>query len=437
MEKAHKKIVRSWIMYDWANSAFATTIMAAVLPVFFSEVACAGVDKNIASSYFAFSITIAMLIIAVAAPILGAIGDHSGAKKRFLLFFVILGILGTASLTGVSKGMWVFASLCYIIGRVGFAGANTFYDSLLPHVAGSDNIDNVSAKGYAYGYLGGGILLAINLLMIMKPGFFGIPNAEWGSRLSFLTVAFWWAVFSIPLFRNVPEPPVYLYKKESIDPIKAGYQRLRKTFKEIRRFKELVKFLIAFWLYNDGVGTIIAMAVMFGKEIGIGSSHLIGSILLVQFLGLPFTLIFGKLPLKLGTKRSILLALCLYAVVTILGYFMTKPMHFWLLAILVSMVQGGTQALSRSMYGSMSPISKSAEFFGFYNMSSKFAGLVGPALFGVVSRITGTSRLSILAIIIFFIVGGLILTTVDHQKGIEAARLAEEEEKAGEGLEAI
>jgi UMF1 family MFS transporter len=268
----------------------------------------------------------------------------------------------------------------------------------------------------------------------MKPGFFGIPNAEWGSRLSFLTVAFWWAIFSIPLFRNVPEPHVFLLNKESIHPVKAGYQRLMKTFKEIRRFKELVKLLIAFWLYNDGVGTIIAMAVMFGKEIGIGSSHLIGSILLVQFLGLPFTLIFGKLPLKLGTKRSILLALCIYALVTILGYFMSKPIHFWILAILVSMVQGGTQALSRSMYGSMSPISKSAEFFGFYNMSSKFAGLVGPALFGVVSRITGTSRLSILAIIIFFIIGGLILTTVDHQKGIEAARLAEEEEKAGEDI---
>jgi UMF1 family MFS transporter len=427
MEKDHKKIVRSWIMYDWANSAFATTIMAAVLPIFYSSVACVNLDKTTATSYWGYSQTIAMLLIAVSAPLLGAISDHSGNKKRFLGLFVIFGVMGTGLLTGISQGMWLLASLFYIVGRVGFAGANTFYDSLLPHVAGPGEIDNISAKGYAYGYLGGGILLAVNLLMIMKPGLLGIPNAEWGSRLSFLTVAVWWAVFSIPIFRNVPEPITVVTRDESRAPLAAGYQRLVKTFKEIRRFKELVKFLIAFWLYNDGVGTIITMAVIFGAEIGIGRNHLIGSILLVQFLGLPFTLLFGKLPQKLGTKRSILLALGVYSFITVLGYFMTKPLHFWMLAILVSMVQGGTQALSRSMYGSMSPLSKSAEFFGFYNMSSKFAGIAGPFLFALVGQLTGTSRLSILAIISFFIIGGLILFTVDHQKGIETAQLAEKE----------
>jgi UMF1 family MFS transporter len=307
-------------------------------------------------------------------------------------------------------------------------GANIFYDSLLPHVARPDEIDRVSADGYAYGYLGGGILLAINVSMILKPNFFGIPDAEWASRISFLSVAIWWAFFSIPIFKNVSEPYAITSKDESPNAILAGYQRLKETFRDIRRFRELVKFLIAFWLYNDGIGTIIIMAVIFGAEVGIGRTHLIGAILMVQFLGVPFTFLFGRLPKRIGAKTSILLALGVYTIIAFLGYFMTKPLHFWLLAFLVSMVQGGTQALSRSMYGSMSPPSKSGEFFGFYNVSSKFAGIVGPLLFGIVGQLTGTSRISILAIVIFFFVGGLILATVDHSQGIKAA-LSEEEKR--------
>ena len=258
---------------------------------------------------------------------------------------------------------------------------------------------------------------------------FGIPDAAWASRISFLTVAVWWAAFSIPILRNVSEPRAVVSRDESTRPFVAGYQRLQRTSRDIRRFRELATFLVAFWLYNDGVGTIIIMAVIFGAEIGIGTTHLIGAILMVQFLGIPFTLLFGRLPTRLGTKNSILCALGIYVIVTILGYFMHKPLHFWLLAFLVSMVQGGTQALSRSMYGSMSPPSKSAEFFGFYNVSSKFAGIIGPALFGVVGQVTGTSRLSIIAIVIFFVAGGLILAFVDQAKGIEAAMSEEREER--------
>lgn len=433
MDKDRKKIIRSWQLYDWANSAFATTVMAAVLPEFYSSVAAAGLSKTAATAYWGYSNSIAMLLIAVLAPILGAIADHAGSKKKFMGGFACLGILATAFLVGVGEGMWLYASLLYIMGRIGFAGANIFYDSLLPHIAEPDEIDRVSAGGYAYGYLGGGILLTINLVMILKPELFGIPGAEWGSRLAFLSVALWWAVFSIPLFKNVSEPPTVILKQESENPLRAAYQRLKKTVSEIKRFRELAKFLIGFWLYNDGVGTIIIMAVIFGNEIGIGRTHLIGAILLVQFLGIPFTLLFGRLPKYLSTKRSILLALGVYTFITILGYFMQKPIHFWLLAILVATVQGGTQALSRSMFGSMSPKSKSAEFFGFYNVSSKFAGILGPLLFGIVAQLTGTSRLSILAIIVFFISGGIILSTVDHAKGIEAAELEEAEIKAGQG----
>ena len=420
-------------MYDWANSAFATTIMAAVLPEFFSSVAGSNLNKTTATSYWGYSNTIAMLLIAVTAPILGAIGDHSGAKKRFLGGFAFIGILATALLIGIGSGMWFYASVLYIFGRVGFGGANIFYDSLLPHVAGPDEIDKVSADGYAYGYLGGGLLLAFNLLMILKPAFFGIPNAEWASRISFLTVAMWWAVFSVPIFKNVSEPPAIITRDESPNPLSAGYQRLRRTFRDVRRFKELIKFLAAFWLYNDGIGTIIIMAVIFGAEVGIGRFHLIGAILMVQFLGVPFTVLFGRLPKRLGTKNSILFALGIYAIIAILGYFMQKPVHFWLLAFLVSMVQGGTQALSRSMYGSMAPLSKSAEFFGFYNVSSKFAGIIGPALFGIVGQLTGSSRLSIISIIIFFLAGALVLATVDHEKGMKVAISGDKKEDVREG----
>jgi UMF1 family MFS transporter len=292
---------------------------------------------------------------------------------------------------------------------------------LLPHVARQGEIDRVSAEGYAYGYLGGGILLAINLLMILKPAFFRIPDAEWASRISFLTVAIWWAVFSIPIFRDVSEPPAVIPRDEGYNALLAGYQRLRRTFRDVRRFRELIRFLVAFWLYNDGIGTIIIMAVIFGAEVGIGRFHLIGAILMVQFLGVPFTLLFGRLPERLGTKNPILLALGIYTIIAMLGYFMQRPAHFWLLAVLVSMVQGGTQALSRSMYGSMAPPLKSAEFFGFYNVSSKFAGIIGPTLFAVVGQLTGSSRLSIVSIIVFFLAGGIVLKKVDHKEGIKAA----------------
>ena len=424
-----KTVIRSWQMYDWANSAFATTIMSAVLPEFYSSVAGATLDKTTATGYWSLSNTIAMLLIAVSAPILGAIGDHYGVKKKFLGAFAGIGILATALLIGIGNGMWFYASFLYILGRIGFAGSMIFYDSLLPHVAKPGEIDRVSAGGYAYGYVGGGILLTINVLMILKPALFGIPNAEWGSRISFLTVAVWWAVFSIPIFKNVSEPQPFVSKDESPHPLAAGYKRLKRTFKDIRRLKELTKFLGAFWLYNDGVGTIIIMAVIFGAEIGIGRSHLIGAILMVQFLGVPFTLLFGRLPEKFGTKRSILFALCIYTIIALLGYFMTRPLHFWILGALVAMVQGGTQALSRSMYGSMSPSSKSAEFFGFYNVSSKFAGILGPAIFMLVGRLTGTSRVSILAIVFFFLIGALVLITVDHSKGIETAIDEDEKER--------
>ncbi len=427
---SNRKVIFSWCMYDWANSAFATTIMAAVLPTFYSKVAGAHLQPNIASAYWGYTVSIAMITGAILAPILGAIADHTGARKRFMGAFALFGSIATALLILVSTGDWMLASFFYILGNISFTSSIIFNDSLLPHIAG-DRIDTVSTQGYALGYLGGGILLAINLAMIMKPEFFGIANAEWGSRISFLTVGVWWAMFTIPVMLNVPEPPVTIVKGEYRNSVAAGFQRLAKTFAEIRSFKETFKMLIAFWLYNDGIGTIIVMATVFGSEIGIAQTDLIGAILAVQFLGIPFTLLFGRIAHRFSPKTGILISLTVYAVIAVGGYFIKTALHFWILAILVSMVQGGSQALSRSLYGSMIPKSKTAEFFGFYDVSSKVSGILGPFVFALVAQFTGTSRLSIVSIVFFFICGGLMLLTVNHKKGMEMAAAMEKKIQSG------
>jgi len=424
-EKLHRQIVNSWCMYDWANSAFATTIMAAVLPPFYNTVAGANLGGNRATVYWGYTSSIAMLIIAVAAPILGAIADYSGTKKRFLGIFVSLGILATAFLYAVSTGDWLMASVLYIIGNVGFAGADVFYNSLLPHVARPDEIDQVSTKGYALGYLGGGLLLALNLAWIMFPETFGLPNAEIATRLTFVSVAVWWTIFSIPLFRRVPEPPKIAVEGPRINPVTGGLRQLGQTFREISRYREVLKFLVAFWLYNDGIGTIIKMATIYGSEIGIGQTDLIGALLLTQFIGIPCSLAFGKLAKRLGAKSSILLALGVYTLISILGYFMASAWHFYVLAVMVGLVQGGSQALSRSLFGTIIPKTKTAEFFGFYNISSKFAGIVGPFVFAVVGQLTGSSRLSIISLVFFFVAGGLMLTRVDEKGAQRVARSVE------------
>jgi UMF1 family MFS transporter len=408
-------------MYDWANSAFATTIMAAVLPVYYSKVAGSSLAPHVASSYWGYTNTAAMLSIALMAPILGAIADFKGAKLKFLSSFLAFGVLFTGLLFFIGQGDWLLASVFYMLGRIGFSGANVFYDSLLPHIAEKDEIDRVSAIGYAFGYLGGGLLLSANILMIMEPGWFGLADTEAGTRLSFITVAVWWAFFSLPLFRNISEPVSGAQNDKYRNPIQAGFQRLKVTLKEIKQYREIFRFLIAFWFYNDGIGTIIIMAVIFGTEVGIQQEHLIAAILVVQFVGIPFTLLFGKLAEKISSKTAIYVGLSVYTLLAIGGYFMATALHFWILALVVAMVQGGTQALSRSVFGAMTPRQKSAEFFGFFDVSQKFSGILGPALFGFVAQLTGSSRMSIAALIVFFIGGIMILRTVDIERGINAA----------------
>jgi UMF1 family MFS transporter len=411
------RMITGWVLYDWANSAFATTIMAAILPAFYSQVAAANLAPSLASSYWGYTNTTAMLSIALLAPIMGAIADYKAAKKRFLAFFAVIGMLTTACLVTVGSGMWLVASIYYILGRIGFAGANIFYDALLPHVAPPGRMDHVSTLGYAVGYCGGGLLLAVNLAMISFPHGFGIANAEWGARYAFLSVAIWWALFSLPLFVWVPEPAAPPMSGSRINAVVAGLRRLQETGRHLRHYRQAMRFLLAFWLYNDGIGTIIVMAVIFGIEIGIGQNDLIAAILVVQFIGIPCSLGFGPLAKRLGAKRAIYLGLAVYVGIALGGYFLRTAGHFWLLAIAVASVQGGTQALSRSLYGRLIPLEKSAEFFGFYDISQKFSGIVGPAIFALIGQLTGSSRLGIVALIVFFLGGGAILMTVTVEEG--------------------
>jgi UMF1 family MFS transporter len=421
----NNKYVYSWALYDWGNSAFATTVIAAVLPTYYGTVAAANLSPNIATSYWGYSTTIAMLLLVFFAPFLGTLADYKQAKLKFLLGSVIVGVSFTAMLFFVTEGDWLMASVFYILGRIGWSGANIFYDSLLPHISADNEIDQVSTLGYAAGYLGGGLLLSLNLVMILSPQTFGIPDTQMGTRLSFITVACWWALFSIPLLKNVPEPQTQIKSQNKGNSFVVAFKRLAQTFKEIRKFRQAFLFLIAFWFYNDGIGTIIVMAVMFGTEIGIGQEHLIGAILAVQLIGVPFTILFGKLAIKMTVKRAIYLGLIVYTLISIGGYFMESALHFWILAIAVGMVQGGTQALSRSLFGLMTPKKKSAEFFGFFDVAQKFSGILGPALFGIIGQLTGSSRLSIITLIIFFIGGMYMLEKIKLEEGIEVARSAD------------
>ena len=429
MQLDDKKAIFGWSMYDWANSAFATTIMAGFFPIVFKQFWSVGVDTTVSTARLGLANSIGGITVALSAPILGAIADKGTAKKRFLLFFAYMGTVMTTSLYMVSKGNWPMAIMLYVFATVGFSGGNIFYDALITGVSSEKNMDFVSALGFSLGYLGGGILFAVNVWMTLSPGTFGFAHAGQAVKFSFLSVGVWWAVFSIPLLLFVKEPATE-EKKSGVNMVKAGLAQLKETFQEIRYLKTIFLFLLAYWFYIDGVDTIVRMAVDYGISIGFKSNDLIVALLIFQFVGFPSAIGFGFLGGKIGAKRAIFIAIGVYLFVSIWGALMQSKNEFYILAITIGLVQGGIQALSRSYYAKIIPVERSAEYFGFYNMLGKFAAVIGPILMGGVGLFVRSmgyssgiaSRTSITSIALLFIVGGILFYFVDEERAKEEVK---------------
>lgn len=413
---------RAWAWYDWANSAYFTVVITAVFPAFYSTYASAGLDPAQATARFSAITTLSVALIAISAPILGAIADYTGMKKPLLLCFMLIGVTACAAMAAIGQGDWRLASALFVIGNIGVSGSTVFYDSLLPHVARAQETDRVSSAGYALGYLAGGILLLINLAWILQPETFGFANAATATKAAFVSVAVWWLVFSIPLFRGVREPRVQLDASERPGAwVKGSFVRLGRTFREIRRYKHAFILFIAMLLYQDGIQTMIRMASIYAAEIGIGQTAQIAAFVMVQFVGIPFAFLFGALGTRIGTKRALLIALAVYTVTTIVGYFMDSATDFFVLAGLVATVQGGSQALSRALFSRLIPANKTSEFFGFFAIAERFATVLGPGVFWLSVAMTGSSRTAVLFIIVFFVAGALLLSRVDEKEGMRAA----------------
>jgi len=418
------RAARAWCLYDWANSAFATTVMAALYPPFFRELAlAAGLGPTAATAAWGYVTAGALLLLAVTAPVLGASADAAGRRKTGLAAAMVLGVAATASFALLGGASWRAGAWLFVAANFGFGVSILFYESLLPSLARGPDMDRLSTRAYGWGYAGGGLLLVINLLWVLKPGWFGMPGPGFAVKASFVSVAVWWAVFSLPLLRRVPEPPG---AGAAAGPRQA-LRRLAATAREVRRYRELSLLLAAYWIYNDGIGTIVKMATAYGAEIGIGLGAMMAALVLTQAVGVPCAFLFGRLAGRVGAKRAVLAALTVYAAISVGGYFLAATWHFFLLAGLVGTVQGGAQALSRSLFAAMVPRHKAAEFFGFYSTSGKLAGVAGPLVFAAAGQAFGSSRSGILALVVFFAAGGALLRRVDVDEGRRAAARAEAE----------
>ncbi|MCP3959852.1 MAG: MFS transporter [bacterium] len=418
----HRPELRAWAMYDWANSAFYLVIVTAVFPIFYQQVAATGLDGDQATFRFAMTTAFAMTAVALTAPVLGALADFLAWRKRLMAGFVALGVLVTMSMYLIHEGDWLLATVLFGIGNFAVATSFVFYDSFLPHIARGDEMDRVSTAGYALGYLGSGLLLIVFLPGIQE-------SFASTSRLAFVGVAVWWGVFALPLFLRVPEPP-RLMEADELDAgsaMKVSFHRLAETFHELRgSYRQAFMMLLAMLIYNDGIGTIIRMAGIYAASRDVPQKHIVAAILLVQFVGIPCAFLFGYLAGKFGAKRSILFALGVFTVVCVVAFNLETTREWYIIAVMVGAVQGGAQALSRSLFASLIPKHKAAEFFGFFSVFEKFAGIFGPLIFGWMIVLTGSTRGAILSVIAFFVVGGAILASVKVEEGRREAREMEE-----------
>jgi len=405
MLKNFTKTEKSWIFYDWANSAYSVVITAAILPIFFKTLAKnSGVSPNMADSYWGYANSIATMIVAILAPILGTIGDYKGKKMQFFKFFFILGALSTAALSFTDQ--WLAILIIYMITVIGFSSANIFYDAFLIDVTTEDRMDTVSSYGFALGYIGGSTIpFVLSISLVMFGSKIGISSSL-AVKISFMLTAIWWIIFSIPMLKNVKQ--IYFIEKEK-DIIKKSFLRLYSTFMNIRQYKRVFIFLIAYFFYIDGVNTIIKMSTVYGDSVGVGSNSLLLALLMTQIVAFPFAIIYGKLAKKVGARTMLLVGIAIYIVICFVGYNMKSAVEFWILAFLVATSQGGIQALSRSYFGKMVPKEKANEFFGFYDIFGKFAAILGPALYAMFSQITGNSRYGVLSVMLLFVIGGAIM----------------------------
>lgn len=402
----------SWALYDWANSAFFTTVLAGFFPVFFQKFWSTGVDPTVSTSRLGLANGLAGLAVAVLAPVLGAVADRAGGRKRQLVGWTMLGVAATAALGFIGEGQWWWAAACFAIAAIGANAANIFYDALLLEVAEPRDYDKVSAFGYSLGYLGGGLLFAFNVLMTMKPQWFGLEDAAEAVRVSFISVAVWWFLFMLPAALNVRERAPVAPPAGLLVHAREGLRELRRTLGHISQYREVSLFLVAYWLYIDGVHTIYTMAVDYGVALGLPSSSLLAALLLTQFVAFPSALALGWLGNRIGPKRGLLICIGVYLAATLYAWFLDTVVEFFALAVVIGLVQGGVQSLSRSFFGRLVPEGRGGEFFGFYNMMGKFASFLGPLLIAGVALATGDSRLSISSLVVLFVLGALVLWRV-------------------------
>ena len=402
------KKVFAWALYDWANSAFATTVMVVFFPLFFKQFLTPGQEASVSTAWLAYANGASSFVLAIMAPWLGALADRGNAHVRFLMAFTAIGVIPTAMLAFVGPGSWLTAAVIFAVASLGFWGGLIFYDSMLVKVAPRGRIDSVSGFGYALGYLGGALLLTVNVLMFAKPAAFGLANPEAAIRASFISVAVWWTLFAIPIVRAFPRTE----RRAPVGAVRAlreGFAELVRTFKEVRKYRAVILFLLAYWMYIDGVNTIMKMAVDYGLALGFPADSLISGILMIQFIGFPATLLFGALGDRFSPLVGIFVGIGVYCAVTFYAVVMTDVSEFYLMAAAIGCVQGATQAMSRSYYGRLIPRDRAGEFFGFYNMMGKFAAVLGPLLMGTTALLTGNSRMAILSVALLFAGGAVML----------------------------
>lgn len=425
---------RAWAMYDWANSAYFTTVVVAVFPAFFNRVVAADLAEGEATRRLSLATSVGMAIVALSAPVLGALADRARAKKKLLAAFAVLGIAATSLMFFLGPGSWMPALVLLVVGNVGVAGSILFSDALLPSIAKPEEVDRVSTAGYSLGYLGGGLLLALNFAWIKRPDLFGLPHGDGLSdaeatlpaRLALLSVAVWWAMFTLPILRRVAEPKT---GAAATPPAEGGLlsgavRQTWSTLRELRGYRQAVLLLLAVLVYGEGIGTIIKLSGSYAADLELEEGVVLSAFLLTQFIGIPCALLFGLLASWIGARRSVYVTLVVYCVVCVFAYFMEKgaSWQFFVMAILIGTVQGGAQALGRSLFASVIPEHKAAEFFGLFTLGSKFAGTIGPALFWVIGTATDSNRLAILSLVGFFVLGGFLLSRVDLEEGRRAVR---------------